>query len=63
MSNRVGATIPHKMVPLKKLWFLVLDNNQFELYKNTTTGKIILYSVKYLDSVVIRVTHNYSSIT
>ena len=42
--------------------FLILDN-QFELFKNTTTSKIILYHIKHLDLVVLHVTHNYSSIT
>ena len=38
-------------------------DNQFELFNNNTTGKIILYLVKNLDLVVIHVTHNYPSIT
>ena len=43
---------------------LMLDNSEFELYKNITTGEIIiLYQVKNLDAVVIPINHNYSSIT
>ena len=47
----------------EKLRFLILDT-QFELFNNNyTTGKIILYLLKNLDSVVLLITHNYPSIT
>ena len=56
--------IPHEILFFpEKLRFLILDT-QFELFNNNyTTGKIILYLVKHLDSVVIHFTHNYPSIT
>ena len=47
----------------EKLRFLIVDT-QFELFNNNyTTGKIILYLLKNLDSVVLLITHNYPSIT
>ena len=65
-----GNLMPPPPTPLQlekaksdKLRFLILQN-QFELFNNNyTTGKIILYLVKNLDSVVVRITHNYPSIT
>ena len=44
------------------LHFLILDK-QFGLFHNNTTGKIMLYLVKNLDSVIVLITHNYPSIT
>ena len=50
---------------VRKIPVFFVRGNQFEpLFNNyNTTGKIILYLVKNLDSVVLYVRHSYSSIT
>ena len=50
---------------VRKIPVFFVRGNQFELLFNNynTTGKIILYLVKHLDSVVLYVRHSYSSIT
>ena len=50
---------------VRKTPVFFVRGNQFEpLFNNyNTTGKIILYLVKNLDSVVLHVRHSYSSIT
>ena len=50
---------------VRKIPVFFVRGNQFEpLFNNyNTTGKIILYLVKNLDSVVVHVRHSYSSIT
>ena len=50
---------------VRKIPVFFVRGNQFEpLFNNyNTTGKIILYLVKNLDSVVLHVRHSYSSIT
>ena len=50
---------------VRKIPVFFVRCNQFEpLFNNyNTTGKIILYLVKNLDSVVVHVRHSYSSIT
>ena len=50
---------------VRKIPVFFVRGNQFEpLFNNyNTTGKIILYLVKNLDSVVVYVRHSYSSIT
>ena len=50
---------------VRKIPVFFVRGNQFEPLLNyyNTTGKIILYLVKNLDSVVLHVRHSYSSIT
>ena len=50
---------------VRKIPVFFVRGNQFEPFFNNynTTGKIILYLVKNLDSVVLHVRHSYSSIT
>ena len=50
---------------VRKIPVFFVRGNQFEpLFNNyNTTGKIILYLVKNLDSVVLHVRYNYSPIT
>ena len=58
--------IPHEIVLFEKFRFSlfeVINSNRFLTMNYNTTGKIILYLVKNLDSVVLHVRHSYSSIT
>ena len=55
--------IPHELGLFEKLRFLIIIDNQFKLFNNNTTGKVILYLFKNLDSVVVPITYNYPSIT
>ena len=62
-QTTVANTSRDGVVPKIPVFFV--RGNQFEpLFNNyNTTGKIILYLVKNLDSVVVHVRYNYSSIT
>ena len=62
-QTTVTNTSRDGVVPKIPVFFV--RGNQFEpLFNNyNTTGKIILYLVKNLDSVVVHVRYNYSSIT